>query len=326
MTASTIIDPIERRPLGRTKLTVSRLGVGGGSSFGRAGDAGAQVLNTCWDAGLRHFDTAPLYGRGESELRYGQMLRARPRDEFVLSTKVGRNAPDSYDYSASGVTGSIEGSMERLGLGRIDLVSIHDLDRDKHGDEFDARYEQAVSGAYAVLKALRSSGEIGAVGVGLSSPDVALQMARSCKLDYIMLAGAYTLLEHSALVELLPWCQENEVSVLLAAPFNTGILATGAVEGARYFYKPAPQSVVDRTRRLEAVCGRHGVPLAAAALQFPLLHPAVTSVVVGHAKPGEVLRNLALLRYPVPGALWDEMKEGGLIPGLAPTPASPVRI
>lgn len=313
------IDPIERRPLGRTNLTISRLGVGGGSSFGRAGDAGAQLLNTCWDAGLRHFDTAPLYGRGESERRYGQTLRDRPRNEFVLSTKVGRNAPDSYDYSESGVRRSLEGSLDRLRLGRIDLVSIHDLDRDKHGDQFDARYEQALTGAYPALQALRSSGAIGAVGVGLSSPDVALRIARNCELDYIMLAGAYTLLEHAALDELLPWCQENKVSVLLAAPFNTGILATGAVDGARYYYRPAPQSIIDRTRRLEAVCGRHGVPLAAAALQFPLLHPAVTSVVVGHEKPDEAMRNLALLRHPVPSTLWVEMKEEGLIPELAST-------
>ncbi|MDB5873392.1 MAG: aldo/keto reductase [Ramlibacter sp.] len=293
--------------------------MGGGSSFGRAGDAGAQLLNTCWDAGLRHFDTAPLYGRGESERRYGQTLRDRPRNEFVLSTKVGRNAPDSYDYSESGVRRSLEGSLDRLRLGRIDLVSIHDLDRDKHGDQFDARYEQALTGAYPALQALRSSGAIGAVGVGLSSPDVALRIARNCELDYIMLAGAYTLLEHAALDELLPWCQENKVSVLLAAPFNTGILATGAVDGARYYYRPAPQSIIDRTRRLEAVCGRHGVPLAAAALQFPLLHPAVTSVVVGHEKPDEAMRNLALLRHPVPSTLWVEMKEEGLIPELAST-------
>lgn len=314
------IDPTERRPLGRTRITTSRLGVGGGSSFGRAGDAGAQLLDACWDAGLRHFDTAPLYGRGDSERRYGQALGRRPRDEFVLSTKVGRIDADKYDYSADGVQRSLTGSLDRLALGRIDLASIHDLDRDKHGAQFDARYEQALTGAYPVLDALRSAGTLGAVGVGLSSPDVALQLARSCRLDYIMLAGAYTLLQHGALDELLPWCLENQVSILLAAPFNTGILATGAIDGARYYYKPAPPTIVERTHRLEAICRRHGVPLAAAALQFPLFHPAVISVVVGHEKPEEVVRNLALLRHVIPVELWAAMKQEGLIPEEAPVP------
>ncbi len=314
------IDPIERRRVGRTALAVSRLGVGGGSSFGRAGEARDALLDLCWESGLRHFDTAPLYGKGESERIYGRALRHRPRDEFVLSTKVGRNGVDEYDYSGTGVERSLAGSLQRLGLDRIDIAQIHDLDPEKHGEQFESRFEQAVASGYPVLDAMRGAGAIGAIGIGLSSCDVALRFMRSCRLDCVMLAGGYTLLQHGALAEMLPWCLENQVSVMLAAPYNTGILATGAINGARYYYKPAPDAIMERTRRLEAVCVKHGVPLAAAALQFPLFHPAVASVVVGHESAGEVTRNLALLRHAIPGELWREMKLLGLLPQDAPVP------
>lgn len=315
-----MIDPLERRPLGRTALTISRLGVGGGSSFGRAGDSGIELLDACWDAGLRYFDTAPLYGDGESERRYGQALRRRPRAEFVLSTKVGRDGSREFDYSAEGVRRSLGRSLERLGLSRIDIVMIHDVDPDLHGEQFERRFEEALTGAYTALSALRDQGVIGAIGIGLKDSDVALRLARAARFDCIMLAGGYTLLQHAALPELLPWCVANNVSVILAAPFNTGILATGAMEGSRYYYRPAPPEIIERTRKLERVCARHGVPLPAAALQFPLFHPAVASVVVGHEKADEAAQNMALLRYPIPIALWAELKEEGLIPAHAPSP------
>jgi len=159
-----MIAPLERRPLGRTALTISRLGVGGGSSFGRAGDAGVDLLDACWDAGLRYFDTAPLYGEGESERRYGRALRSRPRDEFVLSTKVGRNSASEFDYSAEGVRQSLARSLERLGLSRIDAVMIHDVDPDLHGDRFERHLDAALSGAYTALNDLRDQGVIGAAG------------------------------------------------------------------------------------------------------------------------------------------------------------------
>ena len=314
-----MIDPLERRALGRTALTLSRLGVGGGSSFGRAGESGVELLDACWDAGLRFFDTAPLYGEGESERRYGQALRRRPRAEFVLSTKVGRNSLREFDYSAQGVRQSLARSLERLGLSRIDAVMMHDVDPDLHGDQFERRFDQAVSGAYSALNELRDQGAIGAIGIGVKNWDVALRMARAARLDCIMLAGGYTLLQHGALPELLPWCGANSVSVILAAPYNTGILASGAIAGARYYYQAAPPEIIERTRKLEVVCARHAVPLAAAALQFPLFHPAVASVVVGHEKAGEAAQNLALLRHCVPEELWAELKEERLIPVAAPT-------
>ena len=316
-----MIDPLERRALGRTRIAVSRLGVGGGSAFVRAGDGGPDLLDAAWDAGLRHFDTAPLYGDGASERSYGRVLSHRARDEYVLSTKVGRKATREFDYSAAGVRASLERSLERLGLASIDAVMIHDVDPDLHGDGFEAQYDLALRGAYRVLDELRTQGAIAAVGIGLKDWDVALRLARAVRLDCIMLAGGYTLLQHGALAELLPWCAANSVSVLLAAPYNTGILATGAIPGARYYYQPAAPDIIERTRRLEAACSRHGVPLAAAALQFPLFHPAVASVVVGHERAAEVAHNLALLRHPIPVTLWAELKDAGLIPESAPVPA-----
>jgi D-threo-aldose 1-dehydrogenase len=313
-----MIDPLARVPVG-TGVAVSRLGVGGGSSFGRAGDAGVALVDACWDAGLRYFDTAPLYLGGESERRFGEALAHRPRDAFVLSTKVGRLAPERFDYTRAGVAASLAASLERLRLTRIDIALIHDVDPDLHGEAFGRRFDEAMEGAYALLSEWRAQGHVRAIGVGVKDWDVCLRFARAGQFDCIMLAGGYTLLQHGALAELLPHCEAHGIPVLLAAPFNTGILATGAVPDARYYYQPAPEAILERTRAIEAICARHGVPLPAAALQFPLQHPAVASVVVGHERPGEVARNLALLRHPIPAALWAELKEEALLPEAAPT-------
>jgi len=311
-------DPVARRSLGRTGLAVSQLGIGGGSSFMRAGDGGPTLIDAAWNAGLRYFDTAPLYGDGESERSYGAALTLRPREELVVSTKVGREGANEFDYSARGVARSIERSRERLRMSRLDIALIHDVDPDMHGEAFERRFAEAIDGAYAHLAQLRSEGSVAAIGVGLKDSHVALRILRAARFDCVMLAGGYTLLQHAALDALLPWCVERGVSVLLAAPYNTGILATGAIEGARYYYQPAPPHILERTQRIERVCARHRVPLAAAALQFPLLHPAVASVVVGHQQREEVERNLALVRHDIPAALWAELKDDGLIPAHAP--------
>jgi D-threo-aldose 1-dehydrogenase len=315
-----MIDPIAKRLLGRTKVAVSRLGVGGGSAFARAGAKGPSLLDVAWNAGLRHFDTAPLYGEGASERSFGAALHQHPREAFVLSTKVGRNGERSFDYSAQGVRASLAQSCARLQLAQVDLAQIHDVDPDLHGAQFEQRFDEAMNGAYAALAAMRSEGTLGAVGMGLKNWDVALRMLRAGQFDCVMLAGGYTLLQQGSLNELLPWCSQHDVSVLVAAPFNTGILATGAIAGARYYYQPAPPEILERTRAIEVVCARYTVPLAAAALQFPLHHPAVASVVVGHERPEEVARNLALLRHPIPSALWGDLKHNGLLPMHAPTP------
>ncbi len=311
--------PAQRRPLGRSGLTVSALGIGGGSSFVRAGVEAARLVDEAWNAGLRYFDTAPLYGDGGSERALRLALRDRPRSDFVLSTKVGRLAARTFDYSAAGVRASLARSLERLGLDRVDIALVHDVDPDLHGAGFEARFHQAVDGAYVALAELKAQGALGAIGIGLKDWNVALRLLRAAPFDCVMLAGGYTLLQHGALAELLPWCETHGVGVLLAAPFNTGILATGAVPGARYYYEPASAAIVERTAALERLCASHGVPLAAAALQFPLLHPAIASVVVGHERAAEVVRNVALASHAIPDALWQDMKAQGLLPVEAPT-------
>lgn len=314
-----MIDPLAQRALGRTRVAVSRLGIGGGSAFGRAGESGEQLLAAAWDEGLRYFDTAPLYGEGESERCFGDALRGRPRGEFVVSTKVGRDGARSFDYSAQGVRRSLARSVARLQLDRIDVALIHDVDPDMHGAHFEQRFDEAMTDAYPALAGMRAEGALGAVGIGLKDWNVALRMLRAGEFDCVMLAGGYTLLQQGSLTELLPWCSAHGVSVLVAAPFNTGILATGAVADARYYYLPAPPEILARTREIERVCAHYDVPLAAAALQFPLFHPAVAGVVVGHERPYEVTRNLALLRHAIPHALWADLKADGVLPVDAPT-------
>jgi D-threo-aldose 1-dehydrogenase len=285
----------------------------------RAGADGRNVVAAAFGQGLRYFDTAPLYGEGASETAFGEALAARPRDAFVISTKVGREAQDRYDYSAANVTRSIARSCARLRIDSIDIVLMHDVDPDMHR-HFEARFAQAVDEAYPALERLRREGRVRAIGVGLKNPEVALRLVKARPFDCVMLAGGYTLLAHGSLVILLPWCVYHGVTVLLAAPFNTGILATGAVSGARYFYEPAPPAIMARVSRIEAVCARHGVPLAAAALQFPLAHPAIASVVVGHERAADVARNTASMRHAIPAALWDELKAEQLLPAHSPVP------
>ena len=307
-----------RRQIGRTDVRVSRLGVGGGSLINAIGQDGVkQVLDYCWTAGLRHFDTAPFYLGGISETRFGDSLASRPRAEFVLSTKVGRTIRDGeqrFDYSAAATEASIEQSLHRLRLDRLDIVFIHDVTPALHGDQFESRFAEAVDGAGSVLTRLRAQGVIGAIGVGLADWEVALRFARTGLLDCVMLAGGYTLLQNRSAVDFLPYCATRDISVLVAAPFNTGILATGAVEGARFSYQPASLHIMQRTTALEAVCARHGVKLAAAALQFPLRHAAVASVVVGHQSAAEVRQNIEQIASPVPEAMWQELAALSLIP------------
>jgi D-threo-aldose 1-dehydrogenase len=318
------IDPLERTPLGQTRLAISRLGVGGGSLLNAVGGDGVSaVLAACWESGLRYFDTSPFYAASVSEQRFGAFLAEKPRDQFVLSTKVGRlagPAGDMFDYTEAGVLASLEASMARLRVGRVDIVYIHDVIPELHGDDFERRFAEAMGGAYPALARMRARREIGAIGAGLRDPDICLRFARSGLFDCFMLAGGYTLLRHKeALREFMPYCVTNGISVIVAAPFNTGILATGAIAGARYEYQPATPDILDRVARIESACRRHGVTLAAAALQFPLRHPAVVSVVAGHQKPAEVLENLSLMREPIPEVFWDELRTEGLISANAPT-------
>ena len=314
----------ERQLVGTTGLSVSRLGVGGGSLANLQGDAGIRgLLAGCWDLGLRYFDTAALYAAGESERRFGAGLAGLPRDEYVLSTKLGRysrGGGSAFDYTADGARASLETSLDRLGTDRIDIVFIHDVTPALLGQAFERHFHAAMTGAYPYLADLRARGVIGAVGVAMADAAVSLRFAEAGAFDCFMLAGGYTLLEHASLDTLLRHCTEHSRSVMVAAPFNTGILATGAIEGARFNYQPAPQDILARTARIEAICRRHGVRLPAAALQFPLAHPAVASVVAGHQSVSELHANLQLLAEPIADAFWQELKQEQLLLRDAPTP------
>jgi D-threo-aldose 1-dehydrogenase len=334
------------RQLGSTALKTSVLGLGGapigGFRFALSEEQGVQTVTAAYDAGLRYFDTSPYYGYGRSELIYGFALRSRPRDSFVLSTKVGRwMAPlregeavagwragglpfkATFDYSRDGTLRSLEQSLLRLGMARIDIALIHDVDVWTHGsqEEADRRFKETMGGCFPALAELRRAGVIGAIGVGLNETAMSLRFAREADIDCIMLAGRYTLLEQGALDELLPLCDRKGMSILLAAPLNTGILATGAREGATYDYKPAPPAIMDQVRRIEAICRRHNVELASAALQFPLGHPRLTSIVAGATKPSEVRENAARMSAPIPADLWRELKRESLLAEAAPLPA-----
>ncbi|WP_341913783.1 aldo/keto reductase [Ferrovibrio terrae] len=332
-----------RRILGRGNLTLTGLGLGGaplGNLYQAVDETDAdEVVATAWQGGIRYFDTAPLYGSGLSERRMGRALVRRPRQDYVLSSKVGwLIEPDGgvqqdgpyvgldgsrrrCDYGYDATLRSLEASLQRLGMDSIDIVYIHDLDTACHGAALEQRYGEAMRGAYRALAELRDQGVIGALGLGVNEWQVCARALVDADLDVFLLAGRYSLLDQSALASFLPACVRRGVGVVIGGAFNSGILATGAVPDARYDYKPAPADILQRTDRLAAVCRRHDVPLAAAALQFPSFHPAVVSVLPGARKVAEMAVNIDLFERPVPSALWSELKAEGLLPPEAPVPA-----
>jgi D-threo-aldose 1-dehydrogenase len=337
------MQPTELRRLGATDVNVTALGFGaaplGGVFDVMDEDVCRATVNRAWDVGARLFDTAPLYGHGLSELRLGAVLRQKPRDEFRLSTKVGRylrpGVPGKidmgqwqqsigfetvYDYSYDAAFREVEQSLMRLGIPRIDILLIHDVDVWTHGDGYEQRYKEAMEGSYKALRKLRDEGTVGAIGVGINEADVCARFARDGDFDCFLLAGRYTLLEQGALDDFLPLCVEKNIGIMLGGPYNSGILATGAVPGAKYNYKDAPPEILAQVARIQAVCQRHGVPIAAAAIQFPLAHSAVASMIPGGVTPYEVSRNAALMQVKIPADLWAELKHEGLLRDDAPVP------
>lgn len=332
--------PESVRAIPRTQLTVSQLGVGCalfGSLDARTPEAGLhRAFADLYAGGLRYFDVAPFYGSGLAEHRLGACLRSIDRRTVVLSTKVGRllqpdKSPASagasqgaypftvgFDYSFDGTMRSLEHSLQRLGTNAIDIALIHDVNRRWQGDLVEQRYGEAMKGAYKALVNLRDAGAIKAIGVGVNDWTILERFAADGDFDCFMLAGRYTLLDHTALDTFLPDCARRRIAVLMAAPFNSGILATGARPGATFFYTAAEPEVVARTQRIEAVCARHGVAIGAAALQFPLAHPAIASVVAGMRSREEVAANLAHCRAAIPPAFWQELKHERLIAAAAP--------
>ena len=324
------MDPFDRRTLGTTSVTVPALGLGtaplGGWPTAVPADQARATVTRAWDAGIRYFDTAPFYGHGNSETNLGAVLAEHDRSEFVLGTKVGRvlepgppgptifeGIPDLapvFDYSVEGVARSLSDSRERLGIDRFDIVLLHDPD-DHLG--------QAADTGFRALADLRERGEVGAIGVGMNWSEPLAAFAQEAAFDCFLLAGRYTLLEQDALDELLPRVVDRGMSIIAGGVYNSGLLID-PVDGATYNYFPAPDDVLARARAIAEVCDRHGVPLRAAALQFPLAHPAVATVVVGARTPDEVDDTLAMAAVPIPDALWDDLRDRDLLRADAPVP------
>jgi D-threo-aldose 1-dehydrogenase len=337
---------LERRKLGRTGLSVTELGFGGaplGNLFRPVSDEiAAATCAAARKAGFGYFDTAPFYGFGLSEQRLGAALRSA--NDCVISTKVGRllqpaPAPVDetrlrhgyasplpfepvFDYGYDAVMRSWHESRARLP--RIDLLYIHDIGRMTHGADNSARMaELTEGGGLKALEELRAEGAIAGFGIGVNEVSACLDVMAHVRLDAILLAGRYTLLEQTPLDALFPRCAEAGTAIVIGGPFNSGILATGTRSGTpvTFNYEAAPPEVVEKAAALEGVCESHGVPLAAAALQFPLAHPLVASVIPGLDSPQRVEQSLALYRHPIPAALWGDLKARGLIRADAPVPA-----
>jgi D-threo-aldose 1-dehydrogenase len=340
------MDPLALKEIGRTGLHVTRLGFGGGTLGDRLSvvpEAQSDAtVQGAWTAGIRYFDTAPFYGLGKSEHRVGRILRNCPREEIVVSTKVGRvlspGVPASgggirwagglpfslrFDYTRAGILRSYEDSLQRLGMDRVDALLIHDLDLRFNETEagMEAHFRDLEGGGgFEALQELKRSGAIRAVGAGINHMGMIPRFLPRFDLDFFLVAMPYTLLDQAALREELPACQERGIGIVIGAPFASGILATGAAAGASYGYRPVEGGELEKAQRIEAVCTRHGVPLGAAALQFPLAHPCVAAVIPGPNAPEQVRRNLEWVRWPIPADLWAELKSEGLIAPEAPTP------
>lgn len=339
-------DKVKLRATVAGSVPLTRLGFGGapiGNLYRRVEEEDAQAaLQAAYDGGLRYFDTAPQYGLGLSEERLGRAVARFGRDGVTLSTKVGRLLEDCapeevtpaafvdvpqkrfvYDYTYDGVMRSHEESLARLGVEAVDILLVHDVDVFTHGsrEASDAKVRELFDGGgYRALEELKAAGRVKAIGAGVNEWQVCETLLDLGAFDCFLLAGRYTLLEQEALDTFLPRCVEQDVGIILGGPFNSGILATGAVEGARYNYELASPDIMERVRGIEAVCTAHGVRLIEAALQFVLGHPAVKTVIPGAVTAQEVLANIALLGQPVPAALWSDLKNARLLRPDAPTP------
>lgn len=331
------MDPIEKSPLGKSSLKVTRLGIGGGALGGLYADPGDEVamstVHRALAVGVNFFDTAPLYGYGKSELRIGKALAGVDRSRFVLATKVGRilepedpakltdricefdNAPPlrpCFDFSRGGVMRSFEESLQRLNVDCIDVLHIHDPDE---------HYDQVIRETYLAVRQLREQGLVRAIGVGMNQAEMLVRFATECDFDCFLLAGRYTLLDQTGLKKLLPICLEKRISIILGGPFNSGILATGAVRNAKFDYQDAPAEILKKLTQIETVCSEYRIPLKAAALQFPFTHPAVAGVIPGCRSEFEVEDNMRMMQTLIPPDFWEELRRKGVLPEDVPVPA-----
>lgn len=337
---------IPTRQVGTTTAHVTQFGLGtaplGDLFVAVSEDAAQQTLQAAWDAGVRYYDTAPFYGHGKSEHRVGHFLRQQPREQFVISTKVGRvfhatpnlatfdkgawAAPLPFDftvdYSYDGIMRSFEDSLQRLGLPYVDLLVIHDLDYYFHQNEarVSAYLDQLFTSGWRALESLRRQGVIKGVGAGINELGMIPRFLDLVELDFFLVAYGYNLLTQAMLAEEFALCRERNVSVIIGAVFASGILATGAVPDAKYFYAPASEEILDKTEQIETICKRYETPLPAAALQFLLAHPVVAAIIPGALAPEHVQQNIGLVQQAIPGELWAELKAEGLLMADAPVP------
>ena len=338
---------LPRRRVGKTRLEVTTLGLGGAPMGGfRANISDAEAVgltDLAYELGVRYFDTSPFYGYGRSELRMGAGLREKPRDDYVLSTKIGRimhamkpgEKPPAdfrenglpgfapvFDYTYDGVMRSLEHSYFRLGISRIDIALVHDVDFWTIKDRaiLDQRFKTVMDSGFKALDELRRAGVIGAIGVGINESDTSLRFIQAGDFDCMLLAGRYTMLEQGGLEAFLPECVKRGVSVILGGPYNSGILTGGVTDNTTHDYVQAPAHLIEKARKIEAVCKRHGVELGAAAMQFPLFHPALCAVIPGALAAREVKQNVERLSAKIPTELWSELKREKLLDPAAPTP------
>jgi D-threo-aldose 1-dehydrogenase len=329
----------EKRRVGRTSLEVTAFGFGtatmGSSRIPVSREESEAMVRAAWDAGLRYVDTAPFYGAGAAERRVGDALRDKPRDEWVLSTKAGRLLKPcrgqeastdgrlaplpftvAYDYSYDGIMRSVEDSYQRLGLDKIDILYVHDIGAYQHKDAAPGHMKVLRESGYRALTGLKGAGVVSAIGIGVNEKEVLLEAMGWGEWDVFLLAGRYTLLEQGPLDDLLPLCVQRSTSIVIGGPLNSGILAGRDT----WNYAPAPPDVMDRVKRIQAVCDRHNVPLPAAALQFPLAHPAVAATIPGPRSAAEFKQNLELFQMKISGDLWVELKHENLLHPEAPVP------
>lgn len=337
---------IPHRRLGQTDLSIPELGFGGaplGELRQRLTEAQAEAtLSAAWQAGWRYFDTAPWYGHGLSEHRIGHWLRQQPPDAFLCSTKVGRvyrrysgparefsPSPWSgglpfelrFDYSYEGILRSYEDSLMRLGIPRVQALVIHDLDEQYHGREGVVAHLRELETGIKALEELKQAGEIQAIGAGINNANMIQRLLNQIPLDFLLVAMPYTLLDQTVLDEDFPACERNGVGVVIGAPYASGILVTGPQPQAEYNYGPANSEVLQKVTKMQQICARHGLPLAAAALQFPLAHPLVASVIPGMLDPAQVHQNLQWFQHPIPADCWQELRHEGCLHPLAPVPS-----
>lgn len=334
----------EKRQIGRTGLNVSVLGLGtatmGGTRVKVTQAEGEALVRAAWDAGVRYVDTAPFYGLGAAERRVGDALRDQPRDEWVLSTKVGRllrpcrqkeRQPNDggdgrisplpfdvvYDYSYDGIMRSVEDSYHRLGLAKLDILYVHDIGMYQHGDTLHAIHMKTLKDSgYRALRKLKETGVASAIGIGVNEREVLIEALDFADWDVFLLAGRYTLLEQKPLDDLFPLCAARGTSIVVGGPLNSGILAGRDT----WNYASAPSEIVSRVAKIRAICEAHAVPLAAAALQFPLAHPQVAAIIPGPRSAAEFVANLELIKWKIPRSLWTDLLDSGLLHASAPTP------